>query len=318
MLLPAKAYNSLDNDDIQKIFTLGRSLGISYYHFTDLSDKSNTKAYADIKKEYSDTFQSLNIMEIILKDICTDTESYMLLKKLRTDFYNSLQKQDILTTKFPFIKQNYDYYYKSLTKDIKTKFSAEGEWVLAIGFYSSFQRESINSLSKTKLLLSGIDKIISAKPIFLPENILENLKTVSTLEKTTLNDLELISLKASLIKIAEYFDGYTGNISETNKLAGNWKGVLIDPENQLHKISLSVNNNASAKMNIDGIAQNIAISDVKIVNNYSTFMFKPFGAEKLYIKFNAKISNNILAGEAVDVLGQQGNWVLSRIIDYKN
>lgn len=44
-------------------------------------------------------------------------------------------------------------------------------------------------------------------------------------------------------------------------------------------------------------------------------MFKPFGTEKLYLKFNAKLARDIFGGEITDVLGQKGYWALSRSDD---
>jgi len=318
LAIPNKAYSQINHEQIQKIFTLGRSLGISYYYFSDLSDKSQSKPYSDIKKEYNDTFQSLNIMDIILADLDVNPDSHRLLQKLSTDFYNSLQKQDLMENQLPHIKDGFITYYENLAADIHNKFSYEGSWIMALGFYSSFQMQSISSPSSSKLLLSGFSKIINSNPLILPYTVLGDLKIIADFDKTTLNDNEIKCLKESIVKITEYFGSYPENkplFTDVNKLTGKWKGILVDPENQMHKIRLNFNNNMSGKMDIDGIAQNIMISNVKILNNYSTFMFKPFGSEKLYVKFNAKLSDNMLAGEAVDVLGQKGSWVLSKLKD---
>jgi len=314
---PNKVFAFTNEENTQKIFSLGRSVGASYYHLTDLCDKARFKSYSSLKKEYGDTFQSLNIMDIILDDLETNTNSHILLNKLRFDLYNSLKDQDLNEISLLNTRDYYLLYYENLAKDIQDKFSSEGSWLFTLGFYSSFQMESLNSPSCSKLLLSGFGKIFNSNPLpNLPEPVLVSLKAINSLDKTYINDKELECLKQNIIKITEFFGSsektpeFSSGIKE---LAGIWQGSLIDPENQRHKMKLTVNKDMNIKMDIDGIAQSIPISDVKLIDNYFTFMFKPFGSEKLYIKFNAKISDNTFAGEIVDVLGQKGNWLLSKI-----
>lgn len=310
-----KAYCQINQIPVQKIFSLGRGVGASYYYLTDLCDKARSKPYSALKKEYNNTFQSLNIMEIILNDLDTDTNSHASLNKLKNNFYNSLKDQDLNELQLLQIRKSYIYYYETLAKTIQRKYSSEGSWLLALGFYSSFQMESLNSSSKLKLLLSGFDKILNSNPLTLPEEFLTNLKTINSLDKTIINDNELECLKKNIINITEYFSNYPENKAlsdELKEFTGVWQGILINSENKNYNLKLIVNDDMTIKMDINGIAQNILISDIKIINNYLTFMFKPLGDEKLYIKFNAKKYNNILTCEVVDVLGQKGNSLLSK------
>ena len=319
--LPDKACAFINKESTQKIFSLGRSVGSSYYHLTALCDKARFKPYSALKNEYSDTFQSLNLMDIILDDLETNANSHLQLNKLRMNFYNSLNDQDLNEISILCIRDAYILYYETLIKDIQSRFSSEGSWLFSLGFYSSFQMESLNSSSESKLLLSGFAKIINSNPfINLPEPVLTNLKSINNLDKTYISEKELDCLKQNIISVAEYFGSYPDNqsLSIRNKeFTGLWQGVMVDPENQRHKIKLIVNKDMNIKMDIDGIAQNILVSDVKIIDNYFTFMFKPFGTEKLYMRFNAKISNNTFTGEVVDVLGEKGNWLLSRAVSEK-
>jgi hypothetical protein len=315
LFTPNKAFAFIDKENTQKIFSLGRGVGASYYHLTDLSDKARFKPYSALKNEYDDTFQNINIMDIIIDDLEVSNNSHILLNKLKFNFYNSLKDQDLNEICLLHIRDDYVLYYENLAKDIQSRFSFEGSWLLALGFYSSFQMESLNSSSESKLLLSGFNKILDSNPLNLSETVLTSLQTINNLDKTYINDKEIECLKQNIIKITEYFGSYPENQPLSGKIKefiGTWQGVLINPENQRHKIKLVVNDDMNINMNIDGIAQNILISDVKLINNYFTFMFKPFGDEKLYIKFNAKISDNTFSGEVTDVLGQKGNWILSK------
>lgn len=311
-----KSFALTDKENTQKLFSLGRSVGASYYHLTDLCDQARVKPYSVLKKQYDDTFQSLNLMDIILDDIETNSNSHNMLTKLRLNFYNSLKDQDLNEISLLNIRDAYVLYYENLSQDIRSKFSSEGKWLFTLGFYSSFQMESLNSPSNSKLLLSGFSKITKSNPFStLPTAVLAQLKEINNLDKTYITDQEIKCLKQNIIKITEFFGSYPDNkplSDEIRELVGNWQGILIDSENQRHKIKLVVCDEKNIRMDIDGIAQNIVISDAKLINNYFTFMFKPFGNEKLYIKFNAKIANNMFAGEVVDVLGQKGNWLLSK------
>ena len=327
--LPDKACAFIDKESTQKIFSLGRSVGSSYYHLTALCDKARFKPYSAIKNEYGDTFQSLNLMDIILDDLETNTNSHLQLNKLRMNFYNSLNDKDLNEISILCIRDAYILYYETLVKDIQSRFSSEGSWLFALGFYSSFQMESLNSSSESKLLLSGFSKILNSNPFLnLPEPVLTNLKSINNLDKTYISEKELGCLKQNIISITEYFCSYPENqqacgdksvkpLLRIKEFTGLWQGVMVDPENQRHKIKLIVNKDMNIKMDIDGIAQNILVSDVKLIDNYFTFMFKPFGTEKLYMRFNAKISNNTFTGEVVDVLGEKGNWLLSRAVPEK-
>lgn len=315
-LVTNKSYALIDKENTQKIFSLGRGVGASYYHLTDLCDKARFKPYSALKNEYNQTFQSLNVMDVILDDLETNSVSHKQLNRLRINFYNSLKAQDLNEISLLNIRDSYILYYENLVKDIRCKFSSEGSWLFTLGFYSSFQMESLNSPSKSKLLLSGFSKIIASNPFpALPESVVAQLKAINKLDKTYMNVKEIEDLKQNIIKVTEYFGSYPENkplSNEIKELIGTWQGILIDSDNQRHKIKLVVCDAMNIRMDIDGIAQNIVISDAKLINNYFTFMFKPFGNEKLYIKFNAKISNNMFSGEVVDVLGQKGNWLLSK------
>lgn len=313
---PNKAYCQISSEHEQKIFSLGRSVGYSYYHLVDLCDKIRVKPYLDVKKEYNDTFQNLNLMDIILDDLEISSNSQLLLENLRFDFYNSLNKQDLNQLCLFGLRDAYAIYYKNLIKDVHKKFSKEGSWLFSLGFYTSFQQESLNSASESKLLLSGFHKILNTNPLNLPTIVVNNLKTINSLDKIRLNTNEIALLSKNINEVTNYFESFSQSDSVLTKnkiLFGNWEGVLIDSENQKHKVNINVNNNLTASMNIDGIAGDVVIYDVKVINNYFTFMFKPFGGEKLYIKFTGKVTNNSFTGEIIDVLGQKGYWSLSRI-----
>lgn len=303
-------------EDIQKIFSLGRGLGSSYYHLTNLYDQTQFKSYSALKNEYGNTFQGLNLIEIILDDMEINKDSYTVLNNLRTGFYNSLKDQDLNEINLFCLREAYVDFYKILIMEVNNKYGSEGSWLLTLGFYTSFQAESLNSPTEQKLLLSGFYKILSTNPLNLPKSVLKNLQTIESLDKIVLSDKEINFLNKEIAGIISFFDNYPNCNSSpygTKELVGKWQGSLIDPENQKHKIKLTVAENMKITMNIDDIAQNIDISDVKLINKYLTFMFKPFGGEKLYIKFNAKVSNNTFTGEAADVLGQKGNCLLSKI-----
>jgi hypothetical protein len=102
---------------------------------------------------------------------------------------------------------------------------------------------------------------------------------------------------------------------EASFLVGNWQGILVNPEGEKSDIRLKVAEDKSAILSIAGIAEDIPVSNIRIVNNYFTFMFKPFGTEKLYLRFNAKLAENMFSGEITDVLGEKGYWVLAQTND---
>lgn len=306
---------ALTEENTQKIFSLGRGLGSSYYYLTELYDSGKVEPYSNLEYEYGNAFQSLNIIDIILDDIETSTNSRYFLHNLRMNFYNSLQDRDLNEISIFYLREAFVDFYKGVSGEINEKFSSEGNWLLALGFYSSFQAESLGSPRKQKLLLSGFHKILNTNPLNLPESVSANLRIIEALDKNILTVDEIKCLNNKIIEIIAFFDNYPyGQVLPTGikDIVGVWYGVLTDPDNKSHKIKLTVGEDMKIKMNIEGIADSIIVSDFKSINKYLTFMFKPFGSQKLYMKFNAKISNNMFIGEVDDVLGQRGNWLLSK------
>jgi len=309
-----ESLNQSRNDD-KKLFSLGRSVGASYFYLINLSDNVEEKPFSELQQEYSKTFQNINIIDIILEDLDIYGKSRENLKNLRINFYNALKTQDLSETHIAFVRDLFVVFYENLTRDIAEKYPAQGSWLLSLGFYSSFQLESLNSPNKEKVLLSGFDKILSSRPVTVPEEVYASLLEVNKLDKMYVSTSELTSLRSNLLKITDYFTNYpaTGSVFEEAKdLIGVWQGILVNPENERHDIRLVVKKDLSAKMSVAGIAEEISISDVEIVNNYFTFMFKPFGTEKLYLRFDAKLSENMFTGEITDVLGSKGCWVLAK------
>lgn len=307
--------NDTINQDTPKLFSLGRSVGASYFHLIDLYDKAKDEPFSSLQQEYNDTFQNFNIIDIILDDLNINGKSRQDLNKLRSNFYNALKNQDLNEIQVAFVRDMFVIFYENLSNDIQAKYNTHGSWLLSLGFYTSFQLESLNSAGGDKILLSGFDKILKIKPVELPENIYNNFLAVYNLDKLSVTQTELSSLKTNLLSISEYFTNYPKAqplFGEAENLAGVWQGILINPENEKYDIRLTVNKDLTAKMDINGIAGEVAISSVRIVNNYFTFMFKPFGTEKLYLRFDARLSENMFTGEITDVLGSKGYWVLAR------
>ena len=123
LLLPQK-------DTTKKIFSLGRGVGASYYHLIDLCDKSKNKPFKELQQEYNDTFQNLNIIDIILDDIDIHGKSRQNLDTLRINFYNALKNQDLSEIKLAFVRDMFVVFYENLAADIYRKNCFQGNWIL--------------------------------------------------------------------------------------------------------------------------------------------------------------------------------------------
>lgn len=298
-----------------KVFSLGRSIGNAYYHLVDLFEKASVEPFVSLQAEYSSTLQSLNIIDIILEDLGVEGKSRKGLDKLRINFYNALKNQDLNEREVAFVRDRFVIFYENLLQEVKLNYCNRESWFLSLGFYTSFQLASLHSGEKEKILLSGFGKLLSARPVQVPDDIYNSLLTVYNLDKLLVTQSELAELENNLVKITEYFSNYPQTavlISELEDLIGVWQGIVVNPENEKHDIRLAVNENLTAKMYIPGIADGVEIADIRVVNNYFTFMFKPFGTEKFYLRFSAKLSENIFSGEITDVLGSKGYWVLAK------
>ena len=307
---------SLTNDETQQLFSAGRSLGSAYYYLLDLTNKSKNTEYLKIKNDYQNAFNSLNITDLIVDDLQINDDSSKLLNDVRFSLYNSLKKQDLSTEKLTSTISDFAGYYDQLHKIVCDKYSNQGTWLLDLGFYSAFQYESINSKDQTKILISGFNKLSSNIPFELPAKINSDIKSINMLDKDDLTTQDLVQLKTNITELLEFFSNYPyvkPLIREVQELVGVWQGILFNPYNQKSHIKLTVNKDLSAVMDINGIAKSITISDIEVVDNYFSFMFKPFGTEKLYIKFSAKLTNNVFAGEITDVLCEKGYWVLAKL-----
>jgi|GEM_PF-3087234 len=298
-----------------RVFSLGRGVGASYFHLIDLSDKSRGMSFQSIKQEYNDTFQTLNIIDIILDDLNIYGKARQDLNKLRLNFYNALQNQDLNETRLAFVRDMFVVFYENLSQEIHRKYSNKESWLLALGFYTSFQLESLNSPREDKILLSGFEKIMNKRSVVVPQSVYNDLVGIYRLDRPYITEADLAALENNLTGVIEYFTNYPKPeplFNEVQDLVGVWQGILFNPDNEKYDIRLIVKHDLTASMDIAGIAHDVVISDIKVVNDYFTFMFKPFGTEKMYMRFNAKLSQNIFSGEIIDVLGEKGYWVLAK------
>ena len=302
-------------DTTRKIFSLGRGLGASYYHLIDLCDKSRDMPFETIQQEYNTTFQNLNIIDIVLDDLNINGNPRHTLNKVRMNFYDTLRKKDLSETKLSFVRDMFVVFYENLSRYISRNYSCRESWVMGLGFYASFQLESLNSYRDEKILLSGFEKIMSRRTVVVPKSVYEDLVAIYRLDKPYVTTAELISLKKNLISVIEFFTNYSHPeplFNEIKDLVGVWQGILFNPDNEKYDIRLNVREDLTASMDINGIASDVAVSNIRVVNNYFTFMFKPFGTEKLYLRFDAKLSENMFTGEITDVIGEKGYWVLAK------
>lgn len=319
--LPVNKQSSADypqNYNVRRVFALGRSAGAAYYHLIDLCDRAGNSPFRDIQKQYSESFQNLNIIDIVLEDMGLQGKAPQDLNKVRLNFYNALNGQDLNETKLAFARDMFVVFYENLIQDVSNSYSPYGNWILTLGFYTSFQNESLKSDREDKILLSGFGKIFNSRPIAVPTDVYDNLSTINNLDKIYVTQSDLAELKAGISGIIEYFSTYAEvglKPDETLFLVGNWQGILVNPEGEKSDIRLKVAEDRSAILSISGIAEDIPVSDIRIVNNYFTFLFKPFGTEKLYLRFNAKLAENMFSGEITDVLGEKGYWVLAQTND---
>ncbi len=89
---------------------------------TDLCDKAKFKPYSVLKNEYNDAFQNLNLLDIISDDMNMNTNSHLLLKKIRFDLYNALKDQDLNEIALLRIRNSYVLYYETLANEIQKKY----------------------------------------------------------------------------------------------------------------------------------------------------------------------------------------------------
>jgi len=296
---------------LQKVFSLGRSAGSSYFYLINLSDKTTKSPYAAIKKDYSSAFMSLSLMEGILKDISIDKTSQKNLAALEMKLDKSLNSGDLNQISVQDIKDEFISDYDIIAQNISSKYSSKGAWLLVLGFYTSFQQRSLEFYSPEKILLSGFNQVLDANPYnSLPVSVNTSLKSIANFDKVNISTQDLAFLAKNIGVINDYFSGKSPESQV--KILGGWSGVMVDPDNVSRKTVLSSADGHNFTLDVEGVAKNIVISDVQNINNYYTFMFKPFGTQKMYVKFDAVLSDNTLTGQAIDCIGQKGNLLLSK------
>jgi hypothetical protein len=179
--LPAKKQSNADypqNYNVRRVFALGRSAGAAYYYLIDLCDRAVNSPFKDIQKQYGESFQNLNIIDIVLEDMGLQGKAAQDLNKVRINFYNALNGQDLNETKLSFARDMFVVFYENLIQDVSNSYSPYGNWILTLGFYTSFQNESLKSDREDKILLSGFGKIFNSRPIAVPAEVYDNLSTI--------------------------------------------------------------------------------------------------------------------------------------------
>lgn len=314
-LLGKPAIAKVTEQDIQNIFSSGRSLGAAYYNLLYLTDRSIKLPYSSLKKQYEDAFQYLSISDVINNDILCDTELSKQLFIVRQDLYYALKNQELNSDTVRKATIDFNNYYSNLSNEITKKYNLEGQWLLNLGFYSSFQQKSLSSKDRSKLLLTNADILTTNIPVNLNSETLTAVKKLDYNGRRNLTAYEAASLKQNINDVIVLMTNYPNPrpiFREKTDLIGSWQGIMLNSNRDRINIKLSINKDLTGNLSIGSIAKNIKVYDIELVNNYFTFTYNPLGTEKLFIRFNARLTDSVFSGEIIDAIGEKSYWVLAK------
>ncbi|MEI7473558.1 MAG: hypothetical protein WCK67_02165 [bacterium] len=314
------AYSEISDKKIQNIFNTGSATGEAYYNLITIYQGSSVNEVKYNKLKFQHAFQSLSIIDLISEDLQLSNQSLCLLKNIRSNLYESLNEEKINYAMLEQTIKLLNQFYNSFNLDIANSYGTDSDWYSDLGFYSSFQLESINTNKSSALLLDGSQKLYEQVPASVPQTSSEMVKSLKSFDKPTLTVDEIQALKNELNYLISYFSNYPNKVADNaniKALKGFWQGIMINPYGQKYNISLNFNDVNNSSLTIEGIASNIPLENIDLLDSYFSFTFKPVGTEKFNVRFNAKINNDMFSGNITNSLNEQGYWVLTKTTDNK-
>lgn len=312
------AYSEMSNLKVQNIFNTGRAIGDAYYNLVNIYQGYGVDDIKFNKTKYQHAFQTLSIIDLISEDLQLSNQSICLLKNVRFNLYQSLNDEKINYAMLDETMHNLNQFYSSLNLDLENTIGVDAKWYSDLGFYSAFQLDAINSNAANVLMLESSQNIYLQTPTTLPSSALVMIDGLKTFDKPSLSSDETKAFKQKLASVISYFSQYPNekqSISDLQQMKGYWQGIMINPYGQKYNIILDFDDIKNAKLSIIGIAENIPLSNIDVIDNYFSFTFKPIGTEKFNVRFNAKINNGMFSGNITNSLNEQGYWVLTKTPD---
>lgn len=309
------AFSQLDNTKTHKIFNTGRAIGETYFSLIDIYQSHGVSEIKYSKSKYQHAFQNLSIVDLITEDLNLSTQSVSLIKDIRKNLYLSLTDEKINFAQLDETIQFLGQFYNSFEADLETNYGTEADWYADLGFYSAFQLEALNTAHKDTLMLQDNQNIYSQKPQNINPTVSTMIDNLSRYNKPSLTTAETKAFQEDLKVLVNYFSvspDCKTKIDDVALLKGYWQGVMINPYGQKYNIKMNFKDINDANLFIQGIAENIPLENVDIIDNYFSFTFKPVGTEKFNVRFNAKINEDIFSGNITNSLNEEGYWVLTK------
>jgi len=307
-------FSEENKDNLQRIFSAGNILGQTYNLLIQSDLQKNPEKLNSVLDRSLD---NLVIYSLLIKEPDVKNEYYPLIAQIESDLTLIQEGKKIQDFQKSDLTQDLNNYYSLTKNDFVQKIDASAGWALDLGFYTGFQSASLYITPEPTLLLTGFGKLNNNIPINLPSEMQTTFKNIAVLENGIAEHSKLNEFKENILKLENYLQNYPDNENFSSDLKdyyGNWKGTLLNQYNEKHDFELKLDeNNLTFRINkIDG---SLPISQIKSSDNYFNFVVTPQNDNKYFIKFDKKLSENILSGDIVSIDGKKCSWAMVNTIN---
>lgn len=303
----------LSNEE-KEVFKLSYSLGEASYLMPDLISNEGIMGIAIAQSKL-----------IYLQRQALQQHSYIIslgLPKKTVDLSNKYQKeiqQALANSEYDRKKllqaqKTYVNYSDRVRIETSERYGQKVTWLFDVGFLSGFTNVSMQSEYQNKLVLLQFKYLLDYIPYELPSSIMSAISNLADQKDVSLIASEIDLLKESAQSIAIFFNNpETYSPPATMKtLVGVWEGRLAEPGGSYHKANLKVFPDLSAELFVDDLFESMPVNEISLTQSIVSFDIKPFGEERLKIKFSGRVVDDMMAGDAVDISGKKGKWQFLR------
>lgn len=303
------ATQSLSNEE-KIIFSLAKNIGELTYYYTDIASNNQMMGIAMLHGKIRHLKTLMARQDILDNDLNLSKDTLKMFSLAAKNLEESHVKGDYINNKFEKSQQEYVQYSQDLRKDIEHLYGPKYTWLFDTGFLTSFTEHSMRSEYKQKLILLQYRYVLDFIPYELPTSVIASLSKVAVAKDGELTDTQIDMMRESSQNVIAYFlnpEAYAPPAT-LKTLVGKWEGRLAPPGSDYHKASIIIKPDMTAVLNVEDIFDSMPVNNMTLTQSLLSFDIKPFGEEKLVIKFTGRIVDDVISGEAIDISGKKGLW----------
>ena len=308
------ANTSLTNEE-KYAFQMGVHLGDTSFYIADILSNSKIMGSSVVNAKTLHLQRQSEKQVTLANSLNLSKESLENISKYQKELNEFFMEKSYKPDKLEKAKKIFSIYSDDIQKNINNLYGRKTTWLFDAGFLAGFLNASMGSEYKEKLILLNFGYLAEYIPYSIPTSVIASLSNIALIKNNQLTNNEIEAIKESTDNVINYFtnpDTYTPPVT-FKTIVGKWEGRLSDPSGKYSKASILINPDLSATLDVEGKFDGMPVNSIDLTQTLVTFNIKPYGEDRLTIKFSGRIVDDVMSGEAVDVSGRKGMWQFLKV-----